>query len=207
MEKKDIILNILSKDQTKISEAKQAIKDILTARATQFRTDATKFVGRKLFENFDYTKHTKPGDKSIKHAEELDRVEIDNHAHSLHGHKGTILEPGETHHKVALDNGDDIHVKHSDLKHEKKHFSESTVNETHTLNGPFPKGTVVHDSLIGKVGVVAPTTSGHLATVHFPDHDPANYGPGDVHRLKQHDNEDNLPDAIAALKGLFANKG
>lgn len=135
MELKDIVKNILTKNPDRIAEAKAAIKETLTARADQFKVDAKKFVGRKLF--------------------------------------------------------------------------ESTVNETHTLNGPFPVGTVVTDEIKGITGVIskAPFGDEHIHTVHFADRDPANYGPEDIPKLRQVDNEDNLPDAIKALKGLFAPKG
>lgn len=50
MTKQDIIGAILSKDSVRVAEAKTALKEILNARAAQFRTDSTKFVAKSLFE-------------------------------------------------------------------------------------------------------------------------------------------------------------
>lgn len=50
MERKDILNAILSKDATRVAEAKAAIRGMLDARATQFKAEATKFVSKSLFE-------------------------------------------------------------------------------------------------------------------------------------------------------------
>lgn len=50
MEKQDIANAILSKDATKLGEAKQALKDLLTARNAKLREDMTKFAARAMFE-------------------------------------------------------------------------------------------------------------------------------------------------------------
>lgn len=53
MDNKDILRAILSKDTSRIAEAKGAIKALLDARATQFRADSTKFIAKSLFESVD----------------------------------------------------------------------------------------------------------------------------------------------------------
>lgn len=50
MNKIDIINSILSKDAGNLTEAKSAIKALLSAREAQFRADASKFVAKSLFE-------------------------------------------------------------------------------------------------------------------------------------------------------------
>lgn len=50
MEKIDILKAILSKDASRVAEAKGAIKALLDTRASQFRADCTKFVAKSLFE-------------------------------------------------------------------------------------------------------------------------------------------------------------
>jgi hypothetical protein len=61
MEKREIIKAILSKDTARIAEAKQAIKELMTARANQFRADSSKFIAKSLFEgtekDAEYEKH------------------------------------------------------------------------------------------------------------------------------------------------------
>lgn len=52
-DRKDIIANIISKDATKIAEAKNAIKSLLDARAAQFRAESAKFIAQSLFEQKD----------------------------------------------------------------------------------------------------------------------------------------------------------
>lgn len=52
MDNKDILRAILSKDAGKIAEAKVAIKELLTANASQFRADSSKFVAKSLFEGY-----------------------------------------------------------------------------------------------------------------------------------------------------------
>jgi hypothetical protein len=51
MEKQDIINSFLSKDADKVTEAKAALKSLLTARMTQFRSDSSKFIAKSLFES------------------------------------------------------------------------------------------------------------------------------------------------------------
>lgn len=51
MNKQEILKAILSKDDSKISEAKAAIKEMLTAKADQFRSDSQKFIAKSLFED------------------------------------------------------------------------------------------------------------------------------------------------------------
>lgn len=50
MEKLDIIKSFLSKEADKMTEAKAALKALLDARASQFRSDSQKFVAKSLFE-------------------------------------------------------------------------------------------------------------------------------------------------------------
>lgn len=50
MEKRDIVLSILSKDEARIAEARVAIKGLLDAKMPQFRANATKFIAKSLFE-------------------------------------------------------------------------------------------------------------------------------------------------------------
>jgi hypothetical protein len=50
MNKQEIVGAILSKDTSKLAEAKNAIKALLDARAAQFRLDSSKFVAKSLFE-------------------------------------------------------------------------------------------------------------------------------------------------------------
>lgn len=49
MNNKEIIEAILSKDQTKIDEAKTHIKKQLDTRATKFMDDSSKFIAKSLF--------------------------------------------------------------------------------------------------------------------------------------------------------------
>lgn len=51
MEKKDILEAILSKDPSKIAEAKLAIKETLTQRASAFKEETKKFVRKSLLES------------------------------------------------------------------------------------------------------------------------------------------------------------
>jgi hypothetical protein len=51
MMNQEIIGAILSKDAGRVAEAKTAIKTMLDARATKFRSDSTAFVAKSLFEN------------------------------------------------------------------------------------------------------------------------------------------------------------
>ena len=51
MEKKEIIEAILSKDKSKLAEAKTSIKGMLSGVATQFKKEATIFAGKTIFES------------------------------------------------------------------------------------------------------------------------------------------------------------
>lgn len=48
MEKQDIIKSFLSNDS--LTEAKAALKDLLTVRANQFKEESSKFIAKSLFE-------------------------------------------------------------------------------------------------------------------------------------------------------------
>ena len=50
MEKKDIVLAILSKDHSRIAEAKQALKEELSVKASAFKEETKKFVAKSLLE-------------------------------------------------------------------------------------------------------------------------------------------------------------
>lgn len=50
MDKQEFLKAILSKDANKLAEAKTAIKELLNARAAQFRADSSKFVAKSLFD-------------------------------------------------------------------------------------------------------------------------------------------------------------
>lgn len=130
MDKNSIVSAFLGKDEAKLSEAKAALKEMLSQRAEKLRADAKPYIAQSLF-------------------------------------------------------------------------------ETHTLNGPFPVGTVVKDKLIGKVGVIkeSPTNSGHPHVVAFSDKDEANYGPDEIPRLRNHDNQDDLTAIIKMLQGKFKSQG
>lgn len=60
MDKTQIALAILSKDATKLAEAKGAIKALLDARAAQFRQESSKFVARSLFESAEQVDEAQP---------------------------------------------------------------------------------------------------------------------------------------------------
>lgn len=49
MNQREIIEAILSKDETKINEAKQGIKTLLDDRATRFMDESSKFIAKSLF--------------------------------------------------------------------------------------------------------------------------------------------------------------
>jgi hypothetical protein len=56
MDKSEIIRAILSRDSDKLAEAKTAIRAILDTRATQFRSDSSKFIAKSLFESEELPK-------------------------------------------------------------------------------------------------------------------------------------------------------
>lgn len=81
MNKVDIINSILSKDAGKLTEAKAAIKEMLSARESQFRADASKFVARSLFESEDpVSKHKAAAEYHKKESE----TETDDNMRKLH---------------------------------------------------------------------------------------------------------------------------
>ena len=49
MNQREIIEAILSKDEAKITEAKQSIKSMLDVRATRFMDESSKFIAKSLF--------------------------------------------------------------------------------------------------------------------------------------------------------------
>lgn len=49
MNNQEILTAILSKNDDKLAEAKNAIKGMLDAKASSFRTDATKFIAKSMF--------------------------------------------------------------------------------------------------------------------------------------------------------------
>jgi len=51
MEKKDIINSILSREKIKMTEAREAIKSLLSNTANQFKADAMRFAGKSIFES------------------------------------------------------------------------------------------------------------------------------------------------------------
>lgn len=99
MNKQDIIVAILSKDATRIAEAKLAIKDILSARATQFRADSSVFVAKSLFESKEIYKsdidhhnimaahHEREADIHTQGGRKWDPDHQDAHALHTHAHE------------------------------------------------------------------------------------------------------------------------
>lgn len=77
MMNKDIVSAILSKDSGRVAEAKVAIKALLDARATQFRSDSSKFIAKSLFEAVD---------EESKSRIKYHKAQADTHTRLAHGH-------------------------------------------------------------------------------------------------------------------------
>lgn len=56
MDNKEIVGAILSKDADKVAAAKQSLKDLLSAKAADFRAQSSKFVAQSLFAANDKAK-------------------------------------------------------------------------------------------------------------------------------------------------------